>query len=344
MTSLKSALAAGAIAAAIATSGTTAAQAETVLRFNNVLPPTHIIRTEGWAVWAKQVAEATGGRVKIEFTTKALGILPRAFDLARDGVADVAWGLPGYTPGRFVSAEIVEVPFLSPTGEALSVAYWRVHKKHFEKAKEFKGVHLLGVHTHSPGHVFTATKPLTKMADLRGLKIRIVNRGTSQILRTFGGAPVREPAPKLSQLLSKGVIDGTFFTADGISSFRLGGKLNNWLRFRNGLYNVSFFLVVNQAKWDAIPAADRAAIERVSGENFAQIMGALWDRSEARGAALLEKTGAKISEPSAADMAKLKAMAAASEQAWLKKVSAKGIDGAAALKMLRSEIAAYKSK
>lgn len=344
MTSWRAILATGVIGTAIAATGTPAAHAETVLRFNNVLPPTHIIRTQGWDVWAKQVAEATNGRVKIEMTTKALGILPRAFDLARDGVADVTWGVQGYTPGRFVSAEIAELPFLSPTGEALSVAYWRVYKKHFEKANEYRGVKLLGLHTHSPGHVFTATKPLTKMADLKGLKIRIVNRSTSDVLKAFGGAPVREPAPKLSQLLSKGVVDGTFFTADGISSFRLGGKLNNWLRFQDGLYNTSFFLVMNQTKWDAIPAADRTAIERVSGENFARIMGALWDRSEAEGAALLKKTGAKIAEPSDADMAKLKAKAALFETTWLKKVKAKGIDGAAALKMLRAEVAAYKAK
>jgi len=340
----KSAVAAAILAAVATTSSVSQVQAQTVLRFNNVLPPTHIIRTQGWDVWAKQVAEATSGRVKIQFTTKALGILPRAFDLARDGVADVGWGVQGYTPGRFVSAEIVEIPFLSATGEALSVAYWRVYKAHFEKAKEYKGVHLLGVHTHSAGHVFTATKPLVKMADLRGLKIRIVNRATSQILRSYGGAPVREPAPKLSQLLSKGVVDGSFFTADGISSFRLGGKLNNWLRFKKGLYNTSFFLVINQAKWNKIPAADQAAITRVSGENFARIMGSLWDRSEAMGAKLLKTKGAKIADPSAADMAKLNTMAAGFEKAWIAKASKKGIDADASLKMLRAEVAGYKSK
>ena len=344
MKMLRSILGAAALSAMFVASGPAVSVAETVLRFNNFLPPTHVIRTEGWDVWAKQVAQATQGRVKIEFSTKALGILPRAFDLARDGVADIGWGVQGYTPGRFVSAEIVELPFLSPTGEALSVAYWRVYQKHFKQANEYKGVHVLGMHTHSPGHVFTATKPLTRLSDLKGLKVRIVNRATSEILRRYGGAPVREPAPKLSQLLSKGVVDGTFLTADAVAAFRLGGKLNNWLRFPSGLYNTSFFMVVNLDTWKKIPAADRKAIERVSGENFGRVMGAMWDRSEQRGAALLKKTGAKIAQLPAADMAKLKVQAAGFEKAWLKKVAAKGIDGAAALKMLRAEIAAYKTK
>jgi TRAP-type C4-dicarboxylate transport system substrate-binding protein len=333
-----------ALAATVTLSGAKLAGAETVLRFNNVLPPKHIIRTGGWDVWAKQVAKATNNRVRIEFTTKPLGILPRAFDIARDGVADVGWGVQGYTPGRFVSAEIVQIPFLSPTAEALSVAYWRVYKKYFEKAGEYKGVHVLGVHTHSPGDVFTASKPLTSMVDLRGLKIRIVNRATARILRDFAGSPVREPAPKVSQLLSKGVIDGTFFTADAISAFHLGGKIKHWLRFKNGLYNTSFFLVMNGKKWASLSAADKKAIESVSGENFARIMGRMWDISQENGVKLMQKNGTKIAEPSGAEMSALKTKYAVFEKQWIAKVKKRGIDGAAALKMLRAEVAAYKMK
>lgn len=340
----RSIIGAAALAVAFIANGANTAGAETVLRFNNVLPPKHIIRTGGWEVWAQQVAKATNNRVRIEFTTKPLGILPRVFDLTRDGVADVGWGVQGYTPGRFPSAEVIELPFLSPTGEALSVAFWRVYKKHFEKAAEYKGVKLLGLHTHSPGDVFTAGKPLNRMEDLKGLKMRIANRATSQILRIYGGAPVREPAPKASQLLSKGVIDGTFFTADAISAFRLGGKIKNWLRFRDGLYNSSFFLAMNLDSWKKLPAADQKAIMSVSGENFARIMGAMWDVSQRKGEAMMEANGTKITRPSAADVKLVKAKLAGFEQAWIQKVKARGIDGAAALKMLRAEVAAYKIK
>jgi TRAP-type C4-dicarboxylate transport system substrate-binding protein len=335
---------AAALAAAMTVGGTSTVSAETILRFNNVLPPKHIIRTEGWDVWAKEVAAATSNRVRVEFSTKPLGVLPRVFDIIRDGVADVGWGVHGYTPGRFTSAEIVEIPFLATTGEALSVAFWRVHQKHFAKANEYRGIHLLSIHTHSPGSVFTASKPLTKLEDLKGLKIRIANRATSEILKIYGGAPVREPAPKVSQLLFKGVIDGTFFTADAISAFHLGDKIKNWLRFDTGLYNSSFFLAINPGTWKKISAADQAAITKVSGEHFARIMGASWDRSQRRGEALMKSNGTKISDPSPADMKAVRAKLAVFETKWIAKVKKRGIDGAAALKMLRAEIAAYKVK
>jgi len=344
MQTLKAIMGAAVLAAVIAAGDANFARAETVLRFNNVLPPTHVIRKRGWDAWARDVAKATGNRVRIEFTTKALGILPRAFDLARDGVADIGWGVQGYTPGRFISAEVVEVPFLSETAEALSVAYWRVYKKHFEKAAEYKGVHLLGLHTHSPGDVFTAKTPISKLADLRGLKIRVVNRATSQILRSYGGAPVREPAPKVKQLLSKGVIDGTFFTADAINSFRLGEQIRHWLRFSDGLYNTSFFMVVNLKTWNTIPAIDRKAVMSVSGEHFARLMGQLWDESQRDGVKLLFLNGVRPKEPSATQMKALRAKFAGFEANWIRKVEARGIDGGAALKMLRAEVAAYKIK
>ena len=320
------------------------ARAETVLRFNNFLPRNHFIRKDGWGGWADQVAKVTNGRVKVEFTTKSLGALNRVYDLVRNGVADVGWGVQGYTPGRFVSAEAVEWPYSAPTAEALSVAYWRVYKKHFEAAGEYKHVHLLGLHTHSPGDIFTAAKPMTKMADMKGLKIRIVNPVTNQVLQMFGGAPVREPMPKLGQLLSKGVVDGSFATADGVRSFRLVSKLGNWLQFNGGIYNTSFFMAVNKAKWQKIAPADRKAIMSVSGEAFARHMGILWDKSQVSGIKQLKANGVKVGHPTAAETTKIKSLLGAVEKSWLKRVKAKGIDGTAALKMLRAEVAAYKAK
>lgn len=338
------AIVAAALIAATGVTTATTAQAETVLRFNSFLPPTHLIRKDGWAVWASQVAKVTGGRVRVVFTTKPLGSLPRSYDMVRDGVADIGWGVQGYTPGRFISAEIAEMPFLSDKAEALSVAYWRVYKRYFEKAGEYKDVHLLTLHSHGPGDIMTGRKKLFRMADLRGLKVRIVNPVTARILRMYSGAPVREPAPKLSQLMSKGVIDGSFNTAAGVRGFRLGKYFKHWLRIPGGIYNTSFFMAVNKAKWANISAADRKAIMGVSGEAFAAHMGRQSDLAQTAGTKLMAGNGTRITDVKGAALAALKKKLAPFEQRWIAKVKARGIDGAGALRMLRAEIAAYKAK
>lgn len=318
------------------------AGAETVLRLNSILPAGHFISKDGWGWWAREVESRTKGRVKVEFSTKALGALPRAYDLVRDGVADVSWGVQGYTPGRFVSAEIVDLPFLGTSGEALSVAYWRTYKKHFEKIGEYKDVHLLAVHTHGPGDIVTGDAKVAKMEDLKGRKIRILNRTTGQILDMYGGAPVREPMPMLGQLLSKGVVDGSFSTADGVDSFKLGKYIKHWLRFPDGLYNTSFFFIMNKGKWDALSAEDRKAIDGVSGEAFARHMGVLWDKSQERGVALMKSNGTAITEVQGAELAAVKAKLKVLEDEWIKRATEKGIDAKAALAMMRAEAAGYK--
>ena len=39
------------------------------------------------------------------------GRAPQLIDQARDGVVDIVWTLPGYTPGRFTLTEVFELPF-----------------------------------------------------------------------------------------------------------------------------------------------------------------------------------------------------------------------------------------
>lgn len=333
------------LAAALVAAGvgaTPAGAADLVLRVNNILPKGHVINVDGWQWWSKHVEKVTEGRVKVIYTTKPLGSLPRAYDIVRDGIGDISWGVQGYTPNRFISAEMIELPFLGPSATALSVAYWRIYKKYFEKAGEYRDVKVLSVHTHGPGDIVTTNSPLTKMEDLKGQKIRILNKTTGQILSAYGGSPVREPMPKLGQLLAKGVVDGSFSTADGVHSFRLGRYIKNWMRYENGIYNSSFFWVMNKRKWAAISKQDQAAIDKVSGEAFARNMGHVWDKSQAAGIKLMEGNGTKITKVEGAQLAAVKKKLAFLETQWYARAKSKGIDGEAALKELREIAANYK--
>jgi hypothetical protein len=60
------------------------------------------------------------------------GAPPRQYQLAVDGIADVAWGPHGYTPGVHPLSELSELPFVTRSTEANSVAYWKVFEKHLQ--------------------------------------------------------------------------------------------------------------------------------------------------------------------------------------------------------------------
>jgi TRAP-type C4-dicarboxylate transport system substrate-binding protein len=329
------------VLAAPALSGAAAAQ-EVQLRYNRWLPATHDIDNKVFKPWFEEIAKATGGRVKIEFTTSSLGPLPRQYELATSGVADIVFGSESLTPGRFPLAEILELPFLGDSAESVSVAYWRVYKTHFEKAKPYAGVHLLALSSLAPYYVHTVKKPVAAMGDFAGLKLRAAGALLNDTVKALGAVPVSAAVTELHDLFSKGVVDGGLSNDDQIRSFNLSKFIAARTVVPGGISNYSTFVAVNARKWESISAADRAAIERIAGENVARSLGRIIDASAKLGVEQMAAAGAKTIQADAAFTAALKAKLAFLEERWVAKAKAKGVDGAAALKMLREQAAAYK--
>ena len=52
---------------------------------------------------------------------------PAMYDTVRDGVADLSWIVYGYTPGKFVTTMIAELPSIPGNARQKSVAFqkWR---------------------------------------------------------------------------------------------------------------------------------------------------------------------------------------------------------------------------
>ena len=91
-----------------------------------------------------------------------------------------------------------------------------------------------------------------------------------------------KPAPESYELLSQGVADGLFFPKESPFSFKLIPLLKHVTYVPGGLYNVTFALVMNEAKWKQISDADKAEINKLSGEALARRAGKAWDAVDAR--------------------------------------------------------------
>lgn len=331
----------GAAAAMTLQAGAAYSQAQ-VLRFNRWVPPTHHTQTQMMAPWAEAVAKATAGRVKVEFTQASLGPPPRQFDLAASGAADIAFGDHTYTPGRFLITHMVEFPFSGNSAEALSVAYWRTYSPLPQAAQEHRGTRLLAVFTHGPASIMTSKKPVTSIGDLSGMKIRVPGELTSRIVSLLGGVPVAAPTTQVFDMLSKGVVDGSVYNIDAYKNFRLDKYINNITTFDGGLYNISFFLVMNEAKWKSIPAADQQAIMTVSGEAFARRAGRTWDTEDAAALELARKNGARVTRADGAFIRAVRQRTDDLREEWVLEVKAKGLDGEKVLAELQRRNRAYK--
>lgn len=310
----------------------------TTLRLSSWLPPGHPIVRDMIKPWADQVSAATDGRVRIAILPKPLGKPPAHFDLAKDGVADITYGVHGYQPGRFLLTKAVEMPFLGNSAESVSVAYWRIHQNHLAAANEHKGVTLLSVFTHGPGNIFNAERPIKSLSDLNGLKIRVGGGIVNDVAQAIGATALLKPASKAYELMSNGVADGVFFPKESIASFKLTKLVRHATLIPDGLYNTSFFLVMNSKRFNSLPKEDQEAIMRVSGENFARLAGKAWDNVDAIGLRKMKEDGVQVITAPDSMVNEIKNATTPIEQGWVDDVSAKGIDGEKVMEDLRAEI------
>lgn len=328
------------IASVIALATAAPALAQTELTFSNWLPRAHPIVADMIEPWIANVEEATEGRVTIEILDQ-LGPPPAQYDIVTDGIADFSFSVHGYTPGRFVATTLAELPFLGDSAEALSVAYWRVFEEYLAAAGEQRDVKTLGMVTHGPGHIYTTDTPLDDLDVLDGLKMRVGGGIVSEVAGEMGIVVVPSPATQAYEILSTGVADGILFPQESIENFGLIDVLNNMVEVPGGLYNTSFFLVMNIDTWEGLSDEDKAAIESVSGEAFSVLSGAAWDAADASGRAAMEAAGYDIRVLNDDEVAAMRERLAGIEAAVVENVAGTGVDAEAALAALRAYVAEY---
>ena len=330
-------------ASALALVLATPALAETKLTVANWLPPSHPLVSEVIVPMTEQIGEATGGEVTASILPAPLGHPAAHFDFAVNGVADITFGVQGYNAGRFKSTNIAELPFLGDSAEAISVAYWKTFENMLQEAGEYDDVKVLAVFTHGPGEIFLKGGDATATDLLDGQKLRVGGGIVHEVASTLGAVPVEGPSSKAYELLSQGVADGILFPYESVNFFKLIPQLDTGVSVPGGLYNTSFYIVMNKGKWDSLTPTQQEQIDSVTGEALARMAGQMWDSADAKGIAAME---GKINVSPATDeqLAAWKEALQPIIDAKIAEVSETGLDGMAAYEMIKAEIAAESAK
>jgi TRAP-type C4-dicarboxylate transport system substrate-binding protein len=313
------------------------ALAQTSLTFSSWVPPTHHL-TIWQANWAADVEKATAGRVKFQSLPKAPAAPPGTFDAVRDGLVDLSYVTASYTPARHALPYIAELPGAGATAEINSVAFSRIHWKHFQKVGEYNGVKLLAVWTHGPGQMFNTKRAINSLVDLQGMKIRTGGGIAEKFGNVLGASAFVKPAPESFELLNSGVADGVFFPLESIVSFKLDTVLKHATIFPGGFYSSSFGFFMNQEKWNKLSKQDQDIIEKFGYEYAARSNGKSWDAADKAGLEGLKKAGVAIANANPAFVKEVMAKAKALDDDWIKSANAKGVDGAKVLAEFRAEL------
>ena len=221
----------------------------------------------------KELAAKTGGKLVLEmFYGSAMGPMPRQYDLARTGVADMAFFQHGVTRGRFPLVELTHGPYLVPSGAEGSVMATKIAADLKDKyfAKEHKGTKLLWIVFNRPSGVYDTSKPITRVEDLRGRRYRAPTPTDVALMKALGALPIGMPANDMAESLQKGTIDGVVTDPMGIFSFKLGSLVKHYTDMFNSV--ISFGLVINPKSYAALPREYRKLIDGMGSKESAVAM------------------------------------------------------------------------
>jgi TRAP-type C4-dicarboxylate transport system substrate-binding protein len=308
--------------------------AELTLRLHHFLPAVAPMHGRFFEPWAAELAEASGGAIEVQiFPSMQLGGKPpQLADQTRQGICDIAWTLPVYTPDRFPVAETMSTPFMVTNAEKSSVALHRLMDEFGQN--EYRGMKPLAFHTHDGGKLHTRDAPVQSRADLQGLKLRAPNQATGDMLAALGADVVCFPVTDMVVGLSNGVIDGCCLPYEVVPAFKLQ-ELTSFTSepapAARGLYANTFALVMNEARYEGLSDDLRGVIDAASGIELSRRIGAQFDAFEAYGRSVVEQQGNEIFEIPAAEIASWREAATPVSEAWIEKLNGMGHDGAAIL-------------
>jgi TRAP-type C4-dicarboxylate transport system substrate-binding protein len=325
----------------------TAAQAQEVtLKFHHIWTPAAMASVNVIAPWCNKVAAESNNRIKCQIlpAMSGGGTPPQLVDRVKDGVDDVTITLPGYTPGRFATTEVFELPFMTNSAEVGARATWDFFNKH--STKEFAGTKLLASWVHDEGYVHTANRPVKTLADFKGLKMRAPTRQTNKLLAALGASPVGMPLPAIPDAVSKGTIDGFLLPWEVMPSL----KLQEMVKYhsetdpsRPALYSAAFVFLMNQTKYDSLPADLKKVIDNNSGAALSQQIGKIWDASQAAGRKAAQDRGNTFTMIPASELDNWVKASAPLYDDWVADMDKKGLNGKAMLTEARELLVKYRT-
>jgi TRAP-type transport system periplasmic protein len=299
---------------------TAAAQATITLTYAN-FPPATTFPCVQMERWSKEVEKRTNGKVKVQ-TFPGGTLLPakNIFDGVITGTADIGNFAMSYQPGRFPVSEAVDLPVGFTSAKAASLALFDLVEKY---PKEFEKVKLLTLFTCPPAD-FMTTKPVRSLKDLKGMELRVSGTGADAVKR-LGGIPIAMPQSETPEALQKGVVKGVVSSMEILKDFNFAAYCP--YATDTNLFVVTFAVVMNQGKWNSLPADVKKVIDELRREQAEWTGKYVDDHVKEALTWSKEKYNHQVIQLPAADKAEIPKLVKPMTDEYVKRVTAQGVPG-----------------
>jgi TRAP-type C4-dicarboxylate transport system substrate-binding protein len=290
--------------------------------------------------WGQELEKRSGGKVKASYYAAGT-LVPAAqsYDAVVKGIADVSNQVLGYAMGRFPFMQVLDLPIGFPSGPAPTKIANAVYNKF--KPKELEEVKVLWLHSMPDGLLHTRDKPVRKLEDVQGLRIRCFG-SNAKFVGLVGAAPVAIPAPDVYDALSKGVLDGMVWSYEALKGFRVGEHIKFTTENSNTAYGAVFVVCMNKKKWASLPPDVQKVVDDMSQE-YIEKYGQMWADINAEGKDWLRERGVEFISLSPEEQIRWYEKGSKPvAEAYLKEMKEKGLPGEEAMTFLEELFKEYK--
>ncbi|MEO4043289.1 hypothetical protein AAFN47_16950 [Hoeflea sp. CAU 1731] len=164
--------------------------AQETLKLAHFVPPAHIVTRSVVEPLANGLEQDSSGELKIQvYPGGELGAGPlEQYVRALQGVADITWGLQGYTSSQFPKSMIVEMPG-AMDGMTGYDMIWNAYDEHLKD--EFPGTKPLALWASEPIIFIMKDYDVRTPDDIKGLKIRVSGSTAAATVEALGATPVQ---------------------------------------------------------------------------------------------------------------------------------------------------------
>jgi TRAP-type C4-dicarboxylate transport system substrate-binding protein len=209
------------------------------------------------------VNEEAQGLLEIEvYFSGAWGKSPgQQPQLVRDGVAELAYIVPGYTADQFPDNAVIELPGLFRDQREASLVFTRMIAANALRGYEdFVVIAAFTAELHS----IHTRQPIASLADLSGLKIRVNNPTEGATFEKLGMRTIVLPVNQISAAISNRSIDGAAVPPAMLSEFGVGRLASYHYMIHADAPTLA--VVMSRKTFASLPARAQNVIRKYSGE------------------------------------------------------------------------------
>ncbi len=277
---------------------------ERTIKFGVAGPETHPAAA-GMKKFAESVAAKSGGKMKVNlFFNSALGGDQAVVSAIKGGTVEMAVMNSGILASEAKELAIFDFPFLfANEKESDAIVDGPVGKNLHAKLEE-KGIIGLSYWELGYRHITNSKRPLNTVADIEGLKLRVIpNPINVAWVKALGANPTPMPFPEVYGGLEQKAIDGQE-NPIGVIAANKFWEVQKHIALTNHQYNPQS-VIFSKKVWDTLTPAEKKILDDSADE------AAKGQREASRAAVaanldLLKKNGMTVTVFSPAEVAKLR--------------------------------------